>query len=116
MFIRTYRLGSKKHSSLIVQQRTLNSTRASLLALRAKLRVADKHLETTRDQLSERLRGVGLFTQRLVHLALAPAAEVPRILKSLPNSVVQPQAAITLRAEIDDADDGVLAQVNTQAR
>jgi len=92
LFIKNFRAGAKRHTALIVQQKALNATRTALTAERSKLRVADEHLESTRRKAQQRLRGLGLFLQKLSHLALAPASEAQRFMEALPSSVVLPAA------------------------
>jgi len=79
-FLASFEAGTRRHVALVAQQRALNATRASLLQLQKRLLAADWHLAKTRVDLKRRLRGVGLFAQRLAHLALAPAGEAPRLL------------------------------------
>lgn len=93
MFLESFQTGTRRHASLIAQQRALNSSRASLSAMQTKLRRADARLEATGAGLRQRLRELGLFLQRLAHLPLAPAEEAPRLLKALPEDV---SAAATL--------------------
>jgi len=76
------------------QQKALNGTRTQLQALQLNLHGAEVHLEATKTSLQERLRGLGLFAQRLAHLALAPAGEVSRLLTALP-AKVEPAAMPT---------------------
>eukprot|EP00418_Pyrodinium_bahamense_P020913 CAMPEP_0179130102 /NCGR_PEP_ID=MMETSP0796-20121207/61753_1 /TAXON_ID=73915 /ORGANISM="Pyrodinium bahamense, Strain pbaha01" /LENGTH=434 /DNA_ID=CAMNT_0020828995 /DNA_START=71 /DNA_END=1375 /DNA_ORIENTATION=+ len=87
MFLASFQAGTRRHAALTTQQRALNATRTSLQLLQSKLVAADEHLEKTQASLEQRLRGFGLFAQRLAHLALAPVGEVPRLLKALPEAV-----------------------------
>lgn len=87
MFLSNFQAGIKRHTALVGQQRSLNATHVSLVSLQSQLRTADAHLEGTRAMLEKQLRGLGLFAQRLAHLALAPLDEVPRLLKALPTAV-----------------------------
>jgi len=87
IFVATYQEGQKRHQALIAQQRSLNATRTSLTTLQEELKTADKHLEHTRTGLKQRLRGFGLFVQRLAHLALAPGREVSHLMDALPANV-----------------------------
>jgi len=86
-FLKDFQAGAKRHAVLVAHQRALNATRSGLTALQAKLRSAERHLEATHGHLEERMRGVGLFIQRLAHLALAPQTETPGLMKHLPASV-----------------------------
>lgn len=83
---------TKRQEALVQQQQSLNATRSSLKVLQAKLGVAEDHLTSTKSLLSSKLRELGLFVQRLAHLALAPQGEAPRLLKALPVNVVEPAA------------------------
>jgi hypothetical protein len=76
-----------KLNALLKQQKSLNTTKASLLTLRAKLTAAEAHLERTNSQLQKQLRGLGLFLQKLTHMILAPASEVGNQLRKLPKDV-----------------------------
>mmetsp|Transcript_132935 Transcript_132935/g.258822 ORF Transcript_132935/g.258822 Transcript_132935/m.258822 type:complete len:427 (-) Transcript_132935:187-1467(-) len=76
-----------KLNALLKQQKSLNTTKASLLTLRAKLTAAEAHLERTNLQLQKQLRGLGLFLQKLTHMILAPASEVGNQLRKLPKDV-----------------------------
>jgi chromosome segregation ATPase len=87
IFVATYQEGQKRHQALISQQKSLNATRSSLTELQEELKTADKHLEHTRTDLKQRLRGLGLFVQRLAHLALAPGREVSHLMDALPANV-----------------------------
>lgn len=76
-----------KLNALLTKQKSLNTTKASLLSLRTKLTKAEAHLERTNSQLQAQLRGLGLFLQKLTHMILAPAAEVEHQLQKLPKDV-----------------------------
>jgi len=76
-----------KLNALLKQQKSLNTTKASLLTLSAKLTAAEAHLERTNSQLQKQLRGLGLFLQKLTHMILAPASEVGNQLRKLPKDV-----------------------------
>lgn len=89
LFFKDFQVGASRHSALVAQQTDLNSTRASLFAMRARLKAAEGKLETTEGQLKKRLRQLGLFVQRLGHLATAPESEVPSLLTSMPKTVPQ---------------------------
>jgi hypothetical protein len=90
MFLSDFQGGSKRHIALIAQQKTLNATRASVKQRQDLLKVAEAHLELTKSHLEQRLRGLGLFLQKLAHVALAPASEVPKMIKALPSAVPLP--------------------------
>eukprot|EP00929_Paragymnodinium_shiwhaense_P001018 TRINITY_DN101235_c0_g1_i1.p1 TRINITY_DN101235_c0_g1~~TRINITY_DN101235_c0_g1_i1.p1 ORF type:complete len:478 (+),score=203.00 TRINITY_DN101235_c0_g1_i1:62-1495(+) len=92
MFMTNFKKGTKKHSSLLEEQKALKTERANLQALQTKLQAAVDHLENTRANLKERLRGLGLFLQRLGHLAVSPSGEAQRLIKSLPEKIT-PQKA-----------------------
>jgi hypothetical protein len=87
IFVANFQQGQKRHAALMSQQKALNGTRAQLQALQLNLHGAEVHLESTEASLQEHLRGLGLFAQRLAHLALAPAGEVSRLLTALPAKV-----------------------------
>jgi ABC-type Zn2+ transport system substrate-binding protein/surface adhesin len=90
MFLSDFQGGSRHHIALISQQKTLNATRASVKQRENLLTAAEAHLERTKSHLEQRLRGLGLFLQKLAHVALAPAAEVPKMVKTLPSAVSLP--------------------------
>eukprot|EP00929_Paragymnodinium_shiwhaense_P120949 TRINITY_DN9302_c0_g1_i1.p2 TRINITY_DN9302_c0_g1~~TRINITY_DN9302_c0_g1_i1.p2 ORF type:complete len:492 (+),score=208.30 TRINITY_DN9302_c0_g1_i1:80-1555(+) len=92
LFLAAYKAGNKRHTALLSQQKSLNATRSELSATQTKLKGAVNHLETTHEHLAERLRGVGLFMQRLGHLAIAPVAEAKHLLKNLPSKVAPAKA------------------------
>jgi len=92
MFINSFKAGTVRHAALMQQQKGLNSTRTSLLQTQQQLRTAESHLQSTRSHLEQRLRGLGLFMQRLTKLALAPPTEVPKVLESVPSKVSVPTA------------------------
>lgn len=94
IFVANFQQGQKRHTALMSQQKALNGTRTQLQALQLNLHGAEVHLEATKTSLQERLRGLGLFAQRLAHLALAPAGEVSRLLTALP-AKVEPAAMPT---------------------
>lgn len=86
-FFKDFQVGAKRKSALVAQQKALNATRDSLVALQNKLKTADDHLEATQKALTTRLHELGTFIQKLGHLAMAPAPEVPHLLQSLPATV-----------------------------
>eukprot|EP00747_Dinoflagellata_sp_TGD_P162117 gnl/TRDRNA2_/TRDRNA2_179355_c0_seq1.p1 gnl/TRDRNA2_/TRDRNA2_179355_c0~~gnl/TRDRNA2_/TRDRNA2_179355_c0_seq1.p1 ORF type:complete len:435 (+),score=160.96 gnl/TRDRNA2_/TRDRNA2_179355_c0_seq1:122-1426(+) len=86
-FISDFQAGNRRHAALMQQQHSLEAQRASLETLQNKLKTAVAHLEETSSHLQQRLRGIGLFVQRLAHLALAPASEVPRLIGAMPTAV-----------------------------
>eukprot|EP00747_Dinoflagellata_sp_TGD_P029356 gnl/TRDRNA2_/TRDRNA2_133860_c0_seq2.p1 gnl/TRDRNA2_/TRDRNA2_133860_c0~~gnl/TRDRNA2_/TRDRNA2_133860_c0_seq2.p1 ORF type:complete len:436 (+),score=134.20 gnl/TRDRNA2_/TRDRNA2_133860_c0_seq2:53-1360(+) len=94
MFVTDFQAGNRRHAALMQQQRSLNATRAGLENLQDRLDNAVTHLEHTQNHLQQDLRGFGLFAQRLAHLALAPAKEVPRLMEALP-AKVEPAALPT---------------------
>jgi len=79
--------GEHRHKALEGQLALLNTTEVSLLHFQDKLKAAEAHLRTTQGQLEANLHAQGLFTQRLAHLALAPAVEAPRLLEAVPDRV-----------------------------
>jgi len=87
LFLKGFKAGAVRHASLLQQQKAFNATRLSLENTQQKLRNAGKHLEGTHDNLSNRLHTVGHFLQKLAHLALAPASEVPKALSSIPKAL-----------------------------
>jgi len=87
IFVSNFQQGQKRHSALIGQQKALNGTKTQLVSLQGNLHTAEVHLQSTKTNLQEHLRGLGLFSQRLAHLALAPAGEVSRLLAALPTNV-----------------------------
>lgn len=87
IFRKNFQAGSRRHASLLMHQKSLKAEKASLTSLQAKLHTAEEHVEGTEKDLQQRLRGLGLFIQHLGHLALAPVAEAPRLLKALPQAV-----------------------------
>lgn len=98
IFVANFQQGQKRHAALMSQQKALNGTRTQLQALQQSLHGAEAHLEVTKTNLQERLRGLGLFAQRLAHLALAPEGEVSRLLTALP-AKVEPAAVPTPAAQ-----------------
>lgn len=98
IFVANFQQGQKRHAALMSQQKALNGTRTQLQALQTSLHGAEAHLEVTKTNLQERLRGLGLFAQRLAHLALAPEGEVSRLLTALP-AKVEPAAVPTPAAQ-----------------
>lgn len=87
MFVEAFKSGGKRHAALVEQRTSLQTQRSELKALQAQLRTAIAHLQATREQLDQRLKGMGSFIQRLGHLAMAPSGEVARIMKGLPTAV-----------------------------
>jgi hypothetical protein len=87
MFLTNFKAGVKRYAALLADQRKLITTRKTLLAQQAELRVADEHLRTTHLALQQKLQSFGLFTQKLAHLALAPTQEARELLRHLPADV-----------------------------
>lgn len=87
LFIRDFRNGARRHKALMDQQKSLTTTRNSLLSLQAKLKNAEKHLVGTRSQLEARLRGLGQYLQKMAHFAMAPQKEVPHLLETMPKTI-----------------------------
>lgn len=101
LFMTAFKKGTKRHTALLTQQKTLRQEKARLEAMQNKLETAVEHLEKTKANLKERLHGLGLFLQRLGHLAVAPAGETQRLMKSLPDKV-QTAQEVTTSADKDD--------------
>jgi ribosomal protein S17 len=87
IFLTNFKAGVKRYAALLSEQRTMITTRKTLLAQQAELRVADEHLQAIHSALQQQLRSFGLFTQKLTHLALAPTREAPELLRHLPADV-----------------------------
>jgi len=87
IFLTNFKAGVKRYAALLAEQRKLITTRKTLLAQQAELRVADEHLQATHSALQQQLRSFGLFTQQLAHLALAPTQEAPELIRHLPANV-----------------------------
>eukprot|EP00419_Tripos_fusus_P028254 CAMPEP_0172715994 /NCGR_PEP_ID=MMETSP1074-20121228/67861_1 /TAXON_ID=2916 /ORGANISM="Ceratium fusus, Strain PA161109" /LENGTH=376 /DNA_ID=CAMNT_0013540631 /DNA_START=215 /DNA_END=1345 /DNA_ORIENTATION=- len=87
MFLTNFKAGVKRYAALLAEQRKMITTRKTLLAQQAELRVADEHLQVTHSALQQQLRSFGLFTQKLAHLALAPTQEATELLRHLPANV-----------------------------
>lgn len=87
IFLTKFKAGVKHYAALLSEQRKMITTRKTLLAQQAELRVADEHLQATHSALQQQLRSFGLFTQKLAHLALAPTQEAPELLRRLPADV-----------------------------
>jgi len=87
LFVRDFRAGAKRHQALLAQQKHLLTTRASLQALKAKLRDADAHVSETKMELERRLKSIGLFLQKLAHFAMAPQREVPHLQETIPQLI-----------------------------
>lgn len=94
LFLSEFAVGARRYTALLAQQQALNSTRAGLTELQARFQAAEAHLQGRKEQLTARLHAVGLYLQKLAHLALAPAAEVPHLMPALPGSVVLPAAPL----------------------
>lgn len=87
LFIADFRAGAKRKAALLAQQKQLTATRASLVALQSKLKIAVAHLEATHSHLQGRLHGIGHFLQKLAHLAMAPQQDVAKLTEGLPKAV-----------------------------
>lgn len=90
MFLTNFRTGLHRHTTLIAEQKALNVTRASVKDKQVHLKAAEAHLKHTKSHLEERLRGLGLFLQKLAHVAMAPLTEAPQMIKALPSTVSIP--------------------------
>lgn len=77
----------KAFETALSQQRALNKTESSLLVLENRLKGAVSHLETTRNHLEQRLRGLGQYLQHLAHLLLAPPNEARSLIEQMPQNV-----------------------------
>lgn len=95
LFLRSFQAGAKRRQMLVKEQKTLNGTRASLVLLQGELHEAESHLLATKQHLGQSLHDVGVYLQKLVHLALAPSGEAPRLLTALPTDVVSSAAPAT---------------------
>lgn len=78
------------YKAALAQQRALNKTEASLLALQSKLRRAVSHLQTTKGHLQQRLKGLGQYLQHLAHLLLAPDQSAAYLIGDMPQEVPIP--------------------------
>lgn len=87
LFIAEHKAGAQRHAALMKKQQALNNTRTSLMKLQANLDRAESHLGETRDNLSQRLHGLGLFMQRMAHMALSPTSEASKLMDSLPGTI-----------------------------
>jgi len=65
MFLSNFQAGAKRHAALTAQQKQLNATRTQLRELWPRLHAADERLDRSHGELERRLRGLGLFAQRL---------------------------------------------------
>lgn len=80
----------RAYKAALAQQRSLNKTEASLVALQAKLHRAVAHLQGTKQHLQQRVRGTGQYLQHLAHLLLAPDKEAAGLVDSMPQDVPIP--------------------------
>lgn len=94
-FKEDFQAGQARRSGLLHHQEQLNTTRATLTTIGAKLEKADAHLDATRQHLERRLRAVGLYLQRLAHLILAPPQESQALIARLPKAVELPAVTRT---------------------
>jgi len=93
-FNSTYATGENRRVFLLAEQMKLNASRNSLLSQQFQLQESDDHLKDTKNQYEQRLRGFGLFMQRLAHVALAPENMAPQLMQDLPDSVAIPTALV----------------------
>jgi len=87
LFLHDFKVGVKRHTGLIAEQKNLNATEAGLETLQQKLKVTKKQLEGTSGKLQTHLHRIGTFLQQLSHLAMAPSSEATKLLEQLPTSV-----------------------------
>merc|ERR1719152_519233 len=87
LFKQDAKAGEKRHKALLLQQRQLIAKREELSATHTKLSEACAHLEKTQKELAARLRGLGLFAQKISHLMMAPDREAAELLSALPKKV-----------------------------
>jgi len=85
MFVESYKAGTQKRADLLADQKDEEEDRTALTMLQGQLRTALEHLEATHDQSQEKLRALGLFLQRLGHMALSPEKEVQNLMETLPS-------------------------------
>jgi len=105
VFVKDYQNGANRHAALLEQQQALNGTRDALTNLQNKLRSAEQRLNGTKTSLSTRLQSLGLFLQKMAHLGVAPASEVPHLLQSLPTYVAGGEPKVQDKTPVVEAVD-----------
>lgn len=86
LFAAKFEAGSHERSELLSDEKDEEQDRESLTSLQKELRTALGHLEETQDHSQKNLRALGLFLQRLGHLALSPEKDVLHLMESLPSA------------------------------
>lgn len=89
-----YTAGEHQRSALLAEQTKLNATRSSLLVLQEQLRTSDDELSGIKAEYQRRLRGFGLFLQRLAHIALAPENMVSQLMQDVPDNIAVPSLLV----------------------
>jgi len=77
----------KTQADILLKQRALNGTRASLTDVQGRLQSAVHRLESTRAQLQKRFHGLGEYLQRLAAFVSEPAPRAESTIPSLPSDV-----------------------------
>jgi len=98
------------YKAALAQQRALNKTEASLLALQSKLRRAVSHLQTTKGHLQQRLKGLGQYLQHLAHLLLAPDQSAAYLIGDMPQEVPIPAVVPVQSAPVTSVQSAPAAQ------
>lgn len=86
-FVKSYRAGAKRHSAILLKQKSLKAQRSVLAKAHMVMAKEKTHLLTTNAQLQHNLHNLGEYLQNLAHLADTPAAQVPHMLRSIPKNV-----------------------------
>jgi len=88
-------------SKILVNQKALNHTRATLMTTERKLKAAIVHLEGTKSKLQKKMKGVGRYFSTLAEFVLKPSVEAEKLIPTLTNNVagfVESHAKIDLAA------------------
>jgi len=85
LFSGASKAGAARHTALLAEEANLKATRRLLTNTKAELTAAVTHLESTRKQLQQRLQSLGDMAKKLMNMLLAPAAQAPTLLKSMPS-------------------------------
>jgi len=75
----------RKHA--LDDQKALNHTRSAQMLVQKKLKLAVKHLRGTKNQLEERLGGLGKYLQRLAEFVSQPTEKAESLIPTLPSDV-----------------------------
>jgi len=86
-FVKGYRAGSKRHSAILLKQKSLKAQRSVLAKAHMVMKKEQTHLLATNKQLQHNLHNLGEYLQNLAHLADTPAAQVPHMLRSMPKNI-----------------------------